>query len=94
MKIGSFKTKIIFIKFLIERNRENVYIYIEIFFLLPKFLNEPNYETVIAIQIGIMEQTIAVLDKVSLIDTDHYNANSCDRLYKVMVFQIMNSTRT
>ncbi|XP_077604592.1 cilia- and flagella-associated protein 43 [Crocuta crocuta] len=28
-----------------------------------KFLNEPNYETLIAIQIGIMEQTIAVLDK-------------------------------
>ncbi|ELK04977.1 hypothetical protein PAL_GLEAN10014217 [Pteropus alecto] len=28
-----------------------------------KYLTEPNYETMIAIQIGIMEQTIAVLDK-------------------------------
>ncbi|KAJ8789491.1 hypothetical protein J1605_022018 [Eschrichtius robustus] len=41
-----------------------------------KYLNEPNYETLIAIQIGIMEQTIAVLDKVGLKDTDHYNSSS------------------
>lgn len=46
------------------------------FFLLSKYLSEPNYETLIAIQIGIMEETIAVLDKVSLKDTDHCNPNS------------------
>ncbi|XP_054585197.1 cilia- and flagella-associated protein 43 [Eptesicus fuscus] len=28
-----------------------------------KYLSEPNYETLVAIQIGIMEQTIAVIDK-------------------------------
>lgn len=47
------------------------------FFLL-KYLNEPNYETLIAIQIGIMEQTIAVIDKVSLNDIDHCNPKSCE----------------
>lgn len=49
-----------------------------VFFLLPKYLTEPNYETMIAIQIGIMEQTIAVLDKVGFKDIYHYNPNSCD----------------
>lgn len=48
------------------------------FFFLLKYLNEPNYETMIAIQIGVMEQTIAVLDKVGLKDTDHYNSSSCE----------------
>uniref|UniRef100_A0A7N5KCK2 Cilia- and flagella-associated protein 43 n=1 Tax=Ailuropoda melanoleuca TaxID=9646 RepID=A0A7N5KCK2_AILME len=42
------------------------------------YLNEPNYETLIAIQIGIMEQTIAVLEKVGLKDIDYYNPNSCE----------------
>ncbi|KAM7330332.1 hypothetical protein ACRRTK_011945 [Alexandromys fortis] len=30
----------------------------------PRYLNEPNYENLIAIQIGIMEQTINAIDKV------------------------------
>ncbi|KAF6107961.1 cilia and flagella associated protein 43 [Phyllostomus discolor] len=42
-----------------------------------KFLNEPNYETVIAVQIGIMEQTIAVLDK-----THKKNVENCKKLLK------------
>ncbi|XP_040110310.1 cilia- and flagella-associated protein 43 isoform X4 [Oryx dammah] len=42
-----------------------------------KFLNEPNYETLIAIQIGIMEQTIAVLDK-----THKKNVENCKKLLK------------
>lgn len=65
-----------------------------VFFLLSKYLNEPNYETLIAIQIGIMEQTIAVLDKVGLKDIDHYNPNSCDSFEQVIMFQIMNSNTT
>ncbi|KAM6184787.1 cilia- and flagella-associated protein 43 [Rhynchocyon petersi] len=40
-----------------------------------KFLNEPHYETLIAIQIGIMEQTIAVLDK-----THKKNVENCKKL--------------
>lgn len=47
------------------------------FFFL-KYLNEPNYEGVIAIQIGIMEQTISVIDKVSLKPINYYKANSCN----------------
>ncbi|XP_006831543.1 PREDICTED: WD repeat-containing protein 96 [Chrysochloris asiatica] len=42
-----------------------------------KFLNEPHYETLIAIQIGIMEQTIAVLDK-----THKKNVEHCKKLLK------------
>ncbi|KAM7072607.1 cilia- and flagella-associated protein 43 isoform 1-T1 [Molossus nigricans] len=42
-----------------------------------KFLNEPNYETLIALQIGIMEQTIAVLDK-----THKKNVENCKKLLK------------
>ncbi|XP_007938212.1 cilia- and flagella-associated protein 43 [Orycteropus afer afer] len=42
-----------------------------------KFLNEPHYETLIAIQIGIMEQTIAVLDK-----THKKNVENCKKLLK------------
>lgn len=47
-------------------------------FLFPllKYLNEANYENVIAIQIGIMEQTINVIEKVSLKHINHYNAIS------------------
>lgn len=82
-------------KLSIEKNREKCsYIYCEFFFLLSKYLSESNYETLVAIQIGIMEQTIAVIDKVTLKDIDHYNANSCDHLNKVIVFQTMNSNRT
>lgn len=78
MKTITFKTKIIFIKLSIERNREKcLYIY-GVFFLLSKYLTEPNYDTMIAIQIGIMEQTIAVLDKVGFKDIYHYNPNSCN----------------
>ncbi|XP_058399929.1 cilia- and flagella-associated protein 43 [Diceros bicornis minor] len=42
-----------------------------------KYLNEPHYETLIAIQIGIMEQTIAVLDK-----THKKNVENCKKLLK------------
>ncbi|KAM9618738.1 cilia- and flagella-associated protein 43 [Trichechus inunguis] len=42
-----------------------------------KFLNEPHYETLIGIQIGIMEQTIAVLDK-----THKKNVENCKKLLK------------
>ncbi|XP_066211577.1 cilia- and flagella-associated protein 43 isoform X2 [Saccopteryx leptura] len=42
-----------------------------------KYLNEPNYETLIAIQIGIMEQTIAALDK-----TYKKNVENCKKLLK------------
>ncbi|KAG8523496.1 Cilia- and flagella-associated protein 43, partial [Galemys pyrenaicus] len=42
-----------------------------------KYLNEPNYDTLIAIQIGIMEQTIAVLDK-----THKKNVENCKKLLK------------
>ncbi|XP_059955887.1 cilia- and flagella-associated protein 43 isoform X1 [Mesoplodon densirostris] len=42
-----------------------------------KYLNEPNYETLIAVQIGILEQTIAVLDK-----THKKNVENCKRLLK------------
>ncbi|XP_016067689.1 PREDICTED: cilia- and flagella-associated protein 43 isoform X2 [Miniopterus natalensis] len=42
-----------------------------------KFLNEPNYESLVAIQIGIMEQTIAVLDK-----THKKNVENCKKLLK------------
>lgn len=76
MKRVTFKTKIIFIKLSIETEK-NILTYI-VFFSLSKYLNEPHYETLIAIQIGIMEQTIAVIDKVGLKDSDHYNPNSCE----------------
>lgn len=36
-----------------------------------KYLNEPNYKNLIAVQIGIMEQTINVIDKVSLKHINH-----------------------
>ncbi|XP_054516495.2 cilia- and flagella-associated protein 43 isoform X21 [Pan troglodytes] len=42
-----------------------------------KYLNEPNYEALISIQIGIMEQTIAVLDK-----THKKNVENCKKLLK------------
>ncbi|XP_049712075.1 cilia- and flagella-associated protein 43 isoform X2 [Elephas maximus indicus] len=42
-----------------------------------KFLNEPQYETLIGIQIGVMEQTIAVLDK-----THKKNVENCKKLLK------------
>ncbi|XP_023495637.1 cilia- and flagella-associated protein 43 isoform X4 [Equus caballus] len=42
-----------------------------------KYLNEPHYETLIAIQIGIMEQTIAVIDK-----THKKNVENCKKLLK------------
>uniref|UniRef100_A0A2K5E5M4 Cilia- and flagella-associated protein 43 n=1 Tax=Aotus nancymaae TaxID=37293 RepID=A0A2K5E5M4_AOTNA len=42
-----------------------------------KFLNEPNYEALISIQIGIMEQTIAVIDK-----THKKNVENCKKLLK------------
>ncbi|XP_070326227.1 cilia- and flagella-associated protein 43 isoform X2 [Odocoileus virginianus] len=42
-----------------------------------KYLSEPNYETLIAIQIGIMEQTIDVLDK-----THKKNVENCKKLLK------------
>ncbi|KAL2769304.1 cilia- and flagella-associated protein 43, partial [Daubentonia madagascariensis] len=42
-----------------------------------KYLNEPNYESLIAIQIGIMEQTIAVIDK-----THKKNVENCKKLLK------------
>ncbi|XP_016009940.2 cilia- and flagella-associated protein 43 isoform X2 [Rousettus aegyptiacus] len=42
-----------------------------------KYLTEPNYDTMIAIQIGIMEQTIAVLDK-----THKKNVENCKKLLK------------
>ncbi|XP_034352806.1 cilia- and flagella-associated protein 43 isoform X1 [Arvicanthis niloticus] len=42
-----------------------------------KYLNEPNYETVIAIQIGIMEQTISVIDK-----NHKKNVENCKKLLK------------
>ncbi|XP_019580633.2 cilia- and flagella-associated protein 43 [Rhinolophus sinicus] len=45
-----------------------------------KYLNEPNYETLIAIQIGIMEETIAVLDK-----THKKNVENCKKLLKKLV---------
>uniref|UniRef100_A0A2K6L3N2 Cilia- and flagella-associated protein 43 n=1 Tax=Rhinopithecus bieti TaxID=61621 RepID=A0A2K6L3N2_RHIBE len=58
-----------------------------------KYLNEPNYEALISIQIGIMEQTIAVLDKVSLKDIGYYILTVVNHLSKVIVFQIMNLPR-
>uniref|UniRef100_A0A8C5LP26 Cilia- and flagella-associated protein 43 n=1 Tax=Jaculus jaculus TaxID=51337 RepID=A0A8C5LP26_JACJA len=42
-----------------------------------KFLNEPNYESLITLEIGIMEQTIAVLDK-----THKKNVENCKKLLK------------
>ncbi|XP_060027355.1 cilia- and flagella-associated protein 43 [Erinaceus europaeus] len=42
-----------------------------------KYLNEPNYDSLIAIQIGIMEQTIAVLDK-----THKKNVENCKKILK------------
>ncbi|KAL1789130.1 cilia-and flagella-associated protein 43 [Sigmodon hispidus] len=42
-----------------------------------KYLNEPNYENLIAIQIGIMEQTINVIDK-----THKKNVENCKKLLK------------
>ncbi|XP_076982056.1 cilia- and flagella-associated protein 43 isoform X2 [Tamandua tetradactyla] len=42
-----------------------------------KFLNEPNYENLIAVQIVIMEQTIAVLEK-----THKKNVENCKKLLK------------
>ncbi|XP_057635892.1 cilia- and flagella-associated protein 43 [Chionomys nivalis] len=42
-----------------------------------KYLNEPNYENLIAIQIGIMEQTINVIDK-----THRKNVENCKKLLK------------
>ncbi|EPQ15158.1 WD repeat-containing protein 96 [Myotis brandtii] len=42
-----------------------------------KYLSEPNYETLVAIQIGIMEQTIAVIDK-----THKKNVENCKKLLK------------
>eukprot|EP00074_Homo_sapiens_P078203 XP_011538502.1 cilia- and flagella-associated protein 43 isoform X9 [Homo sapiens] len=42
-----------------------------------KYLNEPNYEALISIQIGIMEQTIAVLDKMH-----KKNVENCKKLLK------------
>ncbi|XP_045425313.1 cilia- and flagella-associated protein 43 isoform X3 [Lemur catta] len=42
-----------------------------------KYLNEPNYESLISIQIGIMEQTIAVIDK-----THKKNVENCKKLLK------------
>ncbi|XP_040128666.2 cilia- and flagella-associated protein 43 isoform X6 [Ictidomys tridecemlineatus] len=42
-----------------------------------KYLNESNYETLIAIQIGIMEQTIQVIDK-----THKKNVENCKKLLK------------
>ncbi|XP_023571341.1 cilia- and flagella-associated protein 43 isoform X2 [Octodon degus] len=42
-----------------------------------KYLNEPNYESLIALQIAIMEQTINVLDK-----THKKNVNNCKKLLK------------
>uniref|UniRef100_A0A8C2UMZ9 Cilia- and flagella-associated protein 43 n=2 Tax=Chinchilla lanigera TaxID=34839 RepID=A0A8C2UMZ9_CHILA len=42
-----------------------------------KYLNEPNYDSLIALQIGIMEQTINVLDK-----THKKNVNNCKKLLK------------
>ncbi|KAM5244540.1 cilia- and flagella-associated protein 43 isoform 2-T2 [Hipposideros larvatus] len=42
-----------------------------------KYLSEPNYETLINVQIGIMEQTIAVLDK-----THKKNVENCKKLLK------------
>lgn len=42
-----------------------------------KYLNEPNYEGVIAIQIGIMEQTINVIDK-----NHKKNVENCKKLLK------------
>ncbi|XP_036027893.1 cilia- and flagella-associated protein 43 isoform X3 [Onychomys torridus] len=42
-----------------------------------RYLNEPNYENVIAIQIGIMEQTINVIDK-----THKKNVKNCKKLLK------------
>ncbi|KAB1270918.1 Cilia- and flagella-associated protein 43 [Camelus dromedarius] len=42
-----------------------------------KYLNEPNYDTLIAVQIGIMEQTIAVIDK-----THKKNVENCKKLLK------------
>ncbi|XP_033617136.1 cilia- and flagella-associated protein 43 [Fukomys damarensis] len=42
-----------------------------------KYLNEPNYESLITLQIGIMEQTIHVLDK-----THKKNVNNCKKLLK------------
>ncbi|EDL94388.1 rCG57772 [Rattus norvegicus] len=41
------------------------------------YLNEPNYEGVIAIQIGIMEQTISVIDK-----NHKKNVENCKKLLK------------
>uniref|UniRef100_A0A8C5UTN9 Cilia- and flagella-associated protein 43 n=1 Tax=Microcebus murinus TaxID=30608 RepID=A0A8C5UTN9_MICMU len=42
-----------------------------------KFLTEPNYESLISLQIGIMEQTIAVIDK-----THKKNVENCKKLLK------------
>uniref|UniRef100_UPI002021EF95 cilia- and flagella-associated protein 43 n=1 Tax=Myodes glareolus TaxID=447135 RepID=UPI002021EF95 len=42
-----------------------------------KYLNEPNYENLIAVQIGIMEQTINVIDK-----THRKNVENCKKLIK------------
>ncbi|KAM6182221.1 cilia- and flagella-associated protein 43 [Erethizon dorsatum] len=42
-----------------------------------KYLNEPNYESLIALQIAIMEQTINFLDK-----THKKNVNNCKKLLK------------
>ncbi|XP_069850036.1 cilia- and flagella-associated protein 43 isoform X2 [Dipodomys merriami] len=42
-----------------------------------KYLNEPNYESLIALQIGIMEQTIQVLDK-----THKKNVEHCKKLLR------------
>ncbi|ERE78832.1 WD repeat-containing protein 96 [Cricetulus griseus] len=39
-----------------------------------RYLNEANYENVIAIQIGLTEQTLNAIEKVSLEHMDHYNA--------------------
>ena len=90
---GTSKTKIIFIKLSLGRNREK-YTYFVVSFFLSKYLNEPNYETLIAIQIGIMEQTIAVLDKVGIKDIDHYISSICEWYEQSNSFQTMNSNRT
>ncbi|CAO2585808.1 Cilia- and flagella-associated protein 43, partial [Lemmus lemmus] len=42
-----------------------------------KYLNEPNYESLIAIQIGMMEQTINAIDK-----THRKNVENCKKILK------------
>lgn len=79
-------------KLSIQRNREKISLHYCGFFLL-KYLNEPNYDTLIALQMGIMEQTIQVIDKVSLMILITVIPRVVNSMSKVISVSIMNSER-